>query len=108
MPAIGDALIRILDVTDELRAHIKTVFEPNKGIYRLNDFGEYVSADDWERVWAQHPAWWEKAWMLVDNGRYDVFDVAEMTVEEIEHAYADPAFVPEYAFYTEAGEDGLP
>lgn len=31
-----------------------------------------------------------------------------MTVTEIEAVYDDPCFEPEYAFYTEAGEDGLP
>lgn len=30
-----------------------------------------------------------------------------MSVEEIEAAYGDPAFEPEYAFYTEADEEGM-
>ena len=30
-----------------------------------------------------------------------------MTVGEIEEAYDDPGFYPEYAYYTEADEEGL-
>lgn len=107
--AIGsEAMGRILDVTDELRACVRDEFEPYEGVYRLNDFGEYVSEEDWENVWAAYPGWWRKAWMLADNGQLTANDVAGMTVAEVEAAYDDPGFEPEFAFYTEAGEDGLP
>ena len=36
-----------------------------------------------------------------------VLDNSRMSVEEIETAYNDPGFYPEYAFYTEADEEGL-
>lgn len=31
-----------------------------------------------------------------------------MTISEIEHAYDDPSFEPEYAYYTEVDGRGLP
>lgn len=106
--AIGsEAMGRILDVTDELRACVRDEFEPYEGVYRINDFGEYVSEEDWLNVWAGYPAWWPKAWMLADNGQFTSDEVSRMSVEEIEAAYGDPAFEPEYAFYTDAGEEGM-
>lgn len=108
MDAIGREIMdRILDVTDELHAYIRDEFEPYEGVYRLNDFGEYVSEEDWQKVWAGRPTWWPKAWLLADNGQYTSEEVSAMSVAEIEAAYSDPAFYPEYAFYTDAGEDGL-
>ena len=51
--AIGsEAMGRVLDVTDELRACVRDEFEPYEGVYRLNDMGEYVSEEDWLNVWA--------------------------------------------------------
>ena len=98
--AIGEATMnRILGVTDELRACVEDCFEPFEGVYRLNDLGEYVSEGDWERVWAGRPSWWPKAWMLADNGR--------LSVGEIEVVFGSAAFEPEYAYYTDAGEDGM-
>lgn len=109
MAGIGIELMeQIIEVTDDLRAHVRRRFEPFEGVYRINDFAEYVSEADWDTVWAQHPAWWCKAWMLADNGQYDIFDVAAMNIDEIERAYDDRAFEPEFAYYTEVNEDGLP
>jgi hypothetical protein len=109
MAGIGHELMtRIGDVTDELRRYVRDVFEPNEGVYRLNDFVEYFSEADWDRVWAGRPSCWQKAWLLADNGQFDADDVAAMTVEEIEAAFDDPGFEPEYAFYTEVDEEGLP
>ena len=106
--AIGsEAIDRILDVTDELRACVRDEFEPFEGVYRINDFGEYVSEEDWENVWADRPSWWPKAGMLADNGQFTSDEVSRMRVEEIEAAYGDPGFYPEFAFYTEADEEGM-
>lgn len=108
MNAIGTAIMdQILAVTDELRACVRDKFEPYEGVYRLNDMGEYVSEEDWLNTWAAYPLWWLHAWMLADNGQYTSAQVSAMSVEEIEAAYGDPAFEPEYAFYTEADEEGL-
>ncbi|WP_317415966.1 hypothetical protein [Thermophilibacter provencensis] len=109
MNAIGTAVMQqILAVTDELRACVRDEFEPFEGVYRLNDMGEYVSEEDWENVWADRPSWWPKAWMLADNGQFTSDEVSRMSVEEIEAAFNDPAFEPEYAYYTEADEEGRP
>lgn len=103
----SDVMGRILDVTDELRACVRDEFAPFEGVYRINDLGEYVSEKDWENVWTDRPSWWPKAWVLADNGQHTPDEVSRMSVEEIEAAYGDPGFYPEYAFYTEAGEEGL-
>ena len=81
-------------------------FEPNEGVYRLDDMGSYVSEADFESYWDGKPEWRRKAWMLADNGAYTEADVAAMSVGQIEKAYDDPCFEPEYAFYTTADEDG--
>ena len=102
MSAIGEqSMNRILDVTDELEACVREKFEPYEGVYRLNESGEYVSESDWLDVWEGRPTWWHKAWMLADNGQYTTSAVAAMSVAEIERAYDDPCFEPQYAFYTE-------
>lgn len=101
------AMDQILDVTVELKARIKPSFEPYEGVYRLNDLGEYVSEGDWGRVWAGRPAWWPKAWMLADNGQFTADMVGRLSVEQIEQLFDSPAFEPEYAYYTDAGEDGM-
>lgn len=51
---------------------------PIGGCYRINDFGDYVTEEDWDEVWDGHPLE-EKAWMLADNGRYTSDDVAKMS-----------------------------
>ena len=108
MNAIGNAVMQqILDVTDELWACVRPSFAPLAGVYRIDDFGAYVSEEDWENVWADRPDWWPHAWLLADNGQYTSDEVSRMSVEEIEAAYNDPGFYPEYAFYTEADEEGL-
>lgn len=107
--AIGSEVMdAILGVTDELRACVRDEFEPFEGVYRINDFGEYVSEEDWENAWAGHPSWWPKAWMLADNGQHTSDEVSRMSVEEIEAAYDDPGFYPEFAFFTQLDEEGLP
>lgn len=46
---------RILEVTEELRAHVRDEFAPLEGVYRIG-CGEYASEQDWRNVWAGHPA----------------------------------------------------
>ena len=96
----------VLAVTDELMPCVREDFEPNEGVYRINDRGDYVSEKDWKTVWADHPAWWQDAWLLADNGQYTSEDVSRMSVHEIERAVASPDVYPEYAFYTETDEAG--
>lgn len=99
---------QILAVTDELRSCVRDEFAPFEGVYRLNDFGECIAEEDWLNTWAAYPLWWMHAWMLADNGQYTSQQVSAMSVGQIEAAYADPGFEPEYAFYTETDEEGLP
>lgn len=97
----------ILDVTDELRARVRPRFEPYEGVYRLNDMAEYVSERDWDEVWSRYPSWWPHAWMLAENGQFTAEQIGRCTVDEIEELFASPAFEPEHAYYTDAGEDGM-
>ena len=107
MPGIGKrAMDAILAVTDELMTCVREDFGPNEGVYRINDCGGYVSEEDWANVWADHPAWWQDAWLLADNGQFTSEDVSRMTIHEIERAVTSPDFYPEYAFYTETDEAG--
>lgn len=109
MNAIGTAIMdQILAVTDELRSCVRDEFAPHEGVYRINDFGEYVAEEDWLNTWAAYPLWWMHAWLLADNGQHTSAQVSAMSVEQIEAAYADPAFEPEYAYYTETDEEGQP
>lgn len=105
-PIGHDLMDAVLAVTDELMSCVREDFEPNAGVYRVSDCGDYVSEEDWANAWANHPAWWQDAWMLADNGQYASDEVARMSVHEIEHAVASPDFYPEYAFYTETDEAG--
>lgn len=108
MNAIGTAAMqRILDVTDELRACVRPSFEPYAGVYRINDMAEYVSEEDWLDVWADRPDWWPKAWLLADNGQFTAEQVSRLSIEQIEALFESPAFEPEFAYYTDAGEDGM-
>ena len=84
---------------------------PIGGCYRINDFGDYVTEEDWDEVWDGHPLE-EKAWMLADNGRYTSDDVARMSPDEIEAAYDEGDIYtdtydqhPAYAYYTEKYEE---
>ena len=40
----------ILAVTDELAACVAEDFGSNEGVYRINDRGDYVTAENWESV----------------------------------------------------------
>ncbi len=83
---------------------------PIGGCYRINDFGDYVTEEDWEEVWDGHPLE-EKAWMLADNGKYTSDDVAHMSPNEIEAAYDEGDIYIDtyghetYAYYTEKYEE---
>lgn len=105
-PVGRKAIDAILDEGEKLYALAKEAFEPHEGVYRLSDCGKYVSAWDFESFWEKRPGWMEKAWMLADNGQYSPVAIGAMSPQEIEAAYDSPDFCPEFAFYTEAGEDG--
>ena len=101
---IGKNVLRgILDKPYEAFKDVQRFdFEPYEGIYRLGDCWGYVSESEFETYWEQYPEWHRKAWMLADNGQYNFNDVAGMTISEINDAYDDQDFCPEYAFYTTA------
>ncbi|WP_251159399.1 hypothetical protein [Caniella muris] len=102
-PIGRDLLTAIVDHFEKEARYVDTdTLEPGEPVFRVNDAGYYVTEEEWYRVWALAPEpWWERAWMITDNGQYDFDEVAAMTVAEVEAAYADPRFVPDVAFYTE-------
>lgn len=98
----------ILGVTDKLAELVKDRFESGEGIYRINDFGDYISEADWETVWADYPSWRMRAWLLADNGQYTSDEVSAMSALEVMGLFDRDDFFPEYAYYTEADETGRP
>lgn len=46
--------------------------------------------------------------MLANNGQHTADDVSRMSLDEIERAYDNPAFAPEFAYYTETDEGDHP
>lgn len=103
-----DAMDEILAVSHELQERVRESFAPFEGIYRLNDWAEYISRADWDEIWSKYPDWWADAWMLAGNGRYSAEDVAAMSIDEIRAVSNSAGFCPEYAYYTEADETGRP
>lgn len=104
---IGHArLARVLAVTDLLHAASGPI-PPYTDCYRLNDMAEYVTAEDWDRIWSTYPDWYPKVWMITDNGNYDENDVAAMTLAEALDAFDDPDFEPAYAYFTDSGDEGI-
>ena len=45
--------------------------------------------------------------MLADNGQFTSEQISRLTVEQVEQLFDSPAFEPEYAYHTDAGEDGM-
>ena len=107
-PIGPDTMNRIDAVAARLLKYTRDRFEPNEEIYRINDFADYVSKQVFDAVWQGHPAWWVDAWMLSDNGSYTRDDVCAMTIDEVERAITASSYEPQYAYYTEADEFGLP
>lgn len=96
----------IKDAGSDLDRYVKPL-PPYTEAYRINDFGDYVTVEDWNRVWSQHPAWFERAWMLMDNGQYTSDEVRRMTLGEVEAHYGSDDFDPMNAYLTDTGEDGV-
>ena len=80
--------------------------EPYAWVFRLGDGAKYVTEEVWEAFWARYPSWYEKAWMVCDNGgdRDGIEDVAALTLEELDVALDRSPL--EYSFGTETDEDG--
>ena len=55
---------------------------------------------DWDNFWKKYPSWYEKAYMLADNGEYSAMEVANMDSEEICDAYKNSEGSCENVYYT--------
>ena len=103
---IGAAVLERIDrEVDALRAQTGPL-GPYIDAMRLGDEG-YVTIEAWDAFWAGHPAWEQAAWMLADNGQYSAADVMSMTPTQALERYQSPDFYPEYAYFTDTGEDGV-
>lgn len=99
-------------IAEELFDHKRDWDElPAGGCYRLNEWGDYVTEDDWDRMWLDHELEM-KAWMGVTNEWFDSEDLPNMTPREIEAAYDEGDIYtdtydqhPTYAYYTEKYEE---
>lgn len=79
---------------------------PYTDAYRINDWGEYVSLEDWNAFWKPYPDWYQKIWLLCDNGQLSTDDVKKMTLAEALDFF-DNDFEPEIAYLTDTGEEGI-
>ncbi len=79
---------------------------PAGGCYRLNEWGDYVTEDKWDRIWQDRDLE-RKAWMGVTNEWFGPEDLPNMTPHEIEAAYDDDDLSPDVSFYTEKHEDDI-
>ena len=59
---------------------------PAGGCYRINDMGDYVSEQDWDRTWQDHELE-SKAWALSTLGQAPAAHIAGLTGEQIENTY---------------------
>lgn len=66
--------------------------------------GDAVSERDWDIFWLNYPEWYEKAYILADNGEYSFIDVAYMDPEEICKAYERSEGSCENVYYTVKGD----
>lgn len=62
--------------------------------------GEVIREEGWNAIWKGCPEWWEKAYMLADNGQYFDEDVAAMSHAEIFQIYYSRDFNPEFCYFT--------
>lgn len=107
----------IIKAGEEAYDYVHDSFPPETEYYRIDDSGDGVYPEDWRKVWGKHPAWWEHAWLLLDNIEYLDPDapriddsrkgLAAMSVDEIERIFGSCDYCGMYAYYTDSGEDGI-
>ena len=105
---VGDRFSQSMySIAEELFDHKQDWDElPVGGCYRLNEWGDYVTEDEWDRTWQDHDLE-RKAWMGVTNEWFDPEDLPNMTPREIEATYDDDDLSPDVSFYTEKHEDDI-
>lgn len=92
---------------------IKKSFEPCEGVYRIDDFGDYVPYEDWRKFWSAFPEWCEWVFFLHDNAHSDDYwnftteVLGGLTPIEIGEQYdASSDYDIDFVFYTEADDEG--
>lgn len=112
---IGEAVVNDIEVMANtgLSHFIKKSFEPCEGVYRIDDFGDYVPYEDWWKFWSAFPEWCEWVFFLHDNAHSDDYwnftteVLGGLTPIEIGEQYdASSDYDIDFVFYTEADDEG--
>ena len=99
MSEIGIGLINAAnDVYNELLPLCKLAFDADESVHRIDAFGNYVSEEDWQKVWSMHPSLLEKVYVL--SWEYGDAITEKMSEEEIDRMYSDPDFYPGVVYCT--------
>lgn len=100
---IGKTVVdAIEDMVDERLWNLPCVkdmdkFEDGTEVYTMYG-AESISVKDWNDFWADYPSWYEKVYMLSNNGEYCAAEVGDMTLGEVEARYNTGNF--ERVYYT--------
>lgn len=112
---IGEDVVNDIEVMANtgLSHFIKKSFEPCEGVYRIDDFGDYVPYEDWRKFWSAFPEWCEWVFFLHDNAHSDDYwnftteVLGGLTPIEIGEQYdASSDYDIDFVFYTEADDEG--
>lgn len=101
-----DSVVDTIQTIGEKLSQLAQALPPYTEAYRINDWGEYVSLEDWNELWKPYPDWYPKVWLLCDNGQLSTDDVKRMTLAQALNFF-DTDFEPEFAYFTDTGEDGV-
>lgn len=99
MSEIGIGLVNATNnVYNELLPLCKPEFDAGESVHRIDDFGNYVSEYDWQKVWSKHPSILEKIYVI--SWEYGNAVTEKMSEEEIDRLYDDPNFSPDVVYFT--------
>lgn len=102
--AVGTEFVRMIDrlAEEKLWKPFSRPYDEycyNQALFCCGN-GDAVYERDWDNFWKKYPSWYEKAYMLADNGEYSAMEVANMDPEEICDAYKNSEGSCENVYYT--------
>ena len=99
MSEIGIGLVNAANgVYNELLPLCKLEFDAGEPVHRIDDFGNYVSEYDWQKVWSKHPSLLEKVYVM--SWEYGDAITEKASEEEIDRLYSSPDFCPDVVYFT--------
>lgn len=112
-----ETIDRITDTGQRLYDFLQDAIPPEREYWRIDDAGDGVYPEDWDKVWKDTPEWWQHAWLLLDNieivepGAPRIDDtregIAAMSIDEIERIHNSEAYCGAEAYYTDSGDEGI-